>query len=279
MFSDMRTRAFSILALLSLLVLASAMPANAAQKPIPGIKKTPEFRALQRFVTFLETKVEVPTSEAQKGTYKIKLKTRRTSANLKSTALYNRRITRLSKRDDKKQRNQIRQIRSNQKARVTNLTTALNTRLDRLDAKEEAAVGRVNGEYAGRIGSLTRKRAILQERLDRATDPAKRTKISNKITEVQTQINKLVSARQAAANDVVARYDDREAEVKDLFATRIDNVQDAGRRAVARAKRAYERLYRNEIAAAKQLKAGQFALITAQRDLGAGYIEQMPPIS
>jgi hypothetical protein len=276
MFSNMRTRAPFVLVLVSMFALVSAMPAQGAKQPVPGIKKTPQFRALERFVTFLGTRAEVPTSEAQKGAYRIKLKTRRTSANLKATALFNRRIDRLSKRDDKKQREQIRQIRSNQKIRVNNLRAALNVRLGRLENEAQAAVARVNDSYDERIGSLTRKRNILQERLDKATEPARRNKISGKIEAVQAQINKLVGERQSEANDEVARYEGRKAEVNELFSARIDNAQDAGRRAVAAAKRAYERLYRKEIAAAKSLKAGEIAIITAQRDLGAGYIDRMP---
>ncbi|MGK2931235.1 MAG: hypothetical protein ACSLFD_00405 [Solirubrobacterales bacterium] len=274
----MRTRLLSTLALLSLIVLASAMPANAAQAPIPSIKKTREFKQLKTYVNFLQVKRNTPASNAQKGVYKAKLKTRRTSANLKATALYNRRILRISKRDDGKQRRQIRQIRHNQKIRVAGLTSTLNTRLARLNASENAAVDRVNAGFNAKINPLSRKRAILQKRLDKTTNPVKRTKISGKITQIQRKLNSLVNARQASANAVVDRYNARANTVKNLITARIARVQASARKQVRQAKAAYKRLFRQQISAAKQRKAADVTLITAQRDRGAGFIEEMPPV-
>ncbi len=275
----MRTRLLSTLALLSLIVLASAMPANAAQKPIPGIKKTREFKQLKTYVNFLQLKRNAPTSNAQKGVYKAKLKTRRTSANLKATALYDRRILRISKRDDDQQRRQIRQIRHNQSIRVTNLNNTLNARLGQLNAAEDAAVDRVNAGFNAKINPLSRKRTILQKRLAKTTNLVKRTRITKKIAQIQRKLNTLVDSRQVSANAVAARYNGRANTVKNLFTARIARAQASARKQVRQARSAYKRLFRQQIGAAKQRKAADITLITAQRDRGAGFIEQMPPLN
>ena len=274
----MRTRLLSTLALITLMLFGAAT-ANAAQRPIPSIKNTPEFRSLKTYVNFLGLKKNTPTSNAQKGVYKAKLKGKRTSANLKATALYNRRITRISKRDDSKQRSDIRRIRHNQKIKVANLNTTLNTRLDRLNAAQNAAVDRVNAGFAAKINSNTRKRNILQKRLNNTTNPVRRTKINNKIIAVQRKLNTLINARQDSANAVVARHNARGNAVKNIFTARIAKAQASARKQIRQAKAAYKRLYRAAIGAAKQRKAADVTLITAQRDRGAGFIEQMPPIS
>jgi len=274
----MRTRLLSTLALITLMLFGAAT-ANAAQRPIPSIKNTPEFRQLKTYVNFLGIKKNTPTSNAQKGVYRAKLKGKRTSANLKATSLFNRRITRISKRDDDSQRRDIRRIRHNQKVKIAKLNNVLNTRLARLNAAQNAAVDRVNAGFSARINSNSRKRDILQKRLNKTTNPVKRTKINDKIIAIQRKLNSLINARQASANAVIARYNARGNNVKNIFTARIARAQASARKQIRQAKAAYKRLYRAAIAAAKQRKAADITLITAQRDRGAGFIEQMPPIN
>jgi hypothetical protein len=274
----MRTRLLSLLALLSLFALASALPASAAQSPIPSIKKTREFHQLKTYVNFLQLKRNDPASRAQKGVYKAKLKSRRTSANIKANSLFNRRITRISKRDDNEQRLQIKQIRHNQKLRVADLNNTLNSRLSRLAVGENAAVDRVNAGFAAKINPLTRKREILQRRLNKTTNPVKRTRISNKINSIQRKLNRLTDARQTTVNTVIDRYNARAASRRNVFTARILKVKAAARKGIQQARSAFKRLYRQEVAAARQRKAADITLITAQRDRGAGFIEQMPDV-
>ncbi len=272
----MRTRLLSSLALITLALFGFASSANAAQKPIPSIKSTPEFRQLKGFVSTLFAKRNVRTTNARKGAFKTTLKTRRTKANLKATALYNRRDLRISKQDDKKERRAIKQVRDTQKVRIARLNGSLNDRLGALNAKQNLAVGAINAKYANRIDPLSRKRVILQKRLAKTTNAAKRTRIARKITAVQRQINSFVNARQAAVNAVAARYNVRAANVKDLFAGKFANVRAAAKRQITQARSAYRRLYRQQLAAARQRKSAEVSLITTVRDRGAGYIEQMP---
>lgn len=275
----MKTRLLSTLALFSLIVLGAASPATAGKRPIPGIKKTPEYRTLKRYVNFLGTKRDVPATNNRKATYRLKLKAKRTDANLKAKALYNRRITRISRRDDDKQRRVIRKIRHNQKVRVTRLTASLNVRLGKLNAKQAIAVSRINANFAPRIDSLVSKRTKLQKKLAKAKRPARRAAIIVKINKVQRKINRIVDKRQAAVNSVVARYDGRARSVKSLFTARINNVRKSARSDVRQAKRAYKRLYRDDIRSAKQRKRGEIDLITGLAARGSGYISQMPPIA
>ena len=192
----MKTRLLSALALLTLIAVAFASPA-AAQQPIPNIDQTQPYKALKRYVGFLDSKRSVPASNEKKATFKLNLANRRTKANLKAKSLYTRRITRISKQDDNKQRRQIKLIRQAQKAKVADLNTNLANRLASLRAKENTAIARVNAKYSSRIDSLTNKRNILRKRLDKTTNPAKRDKITIKINATQKQINKLVNSRNA----------------------------------------------------------------------------------
>jgi len=273
----MKTRLLSTLALLSLIVLAFASPA-AAQKPIPNINSTAPYKALKRYVEFLNSKRAVPTSTEQKGVYKISLSGKRTKANLKAKALYNRRSIRISKQDDNKQRKQIKLIRQAQKEKIADINANLASRLASLRAKENSAISRINAEYDSRITSLTNKRTILQKRLDKATSAAQREKITLKINATQKQINKLANSKQADLQVVETKYDGRISNLNDLFAAKIQRAKDSSAAQIQQAKNAYKKLYRQQLAAAKQKQASEISLITDLSNRGLGYIAEMPPI-
>lgn len=273
----MKTRLLSSLALVALFVLALASPA-AAQKPIPPIKQTAEFRALKTYVATLFEKRSTPATPSRKATYKAKLSTKRTAANQKAKRLYAQRVNRISKQDDNKQRRQIKAIRQNQKSQVAALNVSLSAKLATLSTKEDAAISRINGNYASRIDPLVRKRAILRKRLDKTTNPVKRDRLTIKINSVQKQINVLVNARQSDTNVVVTKYNGRIANVKELFGTKIARVKASAKNQIAQAKLAYKRLFREQLAEAKEKQKDEIELITDVRDRGAGYIVDMPNV-
>ncbi|MDQ2700423.1 MAG: hypothetical protein M3Y23_03735, partial [Actinomycetota bacterium] len=173
----MKTRLLSSLALLSLMVLAMASPA-AAQKPIPPIQQTAQFKGLKRYVNTLAEKKNKPATPARKATFRTKLSTKRTAANQKAKALYNQRVNRISKQDDQQERRQVKSIRQNQKQQVNSLNDKLNSKLSSLGVKEAAAIARINSTYANRIDPLERKRAILRKRLAKTTNPVKRERLA-----------------------------------------------------------------------------------------------------
>ena len=273
----MKNRLLSSLALIALFVLASASPA-AAQKPIPPIKQTAEFRALKTYVGTLFEKRSTPATPARKSEFRTKLAGKRTAANQKAKRLYTQRVNRISKQDDKKQRRQIKQIRQSQSSQVAALNDSLDGKLATLGSKEDAAISRINGNYASRIDPLVRKRAILRERLNKATNPVKRENLTIKINSVQKQVNVLVNARQSDTNVVVTKYNGRIANVKDLFGTKIARVKASAKSQIARAKLAYKRLFKEQLAEAKAKQTDEIELITDVRDRGAGYIVQMPNV-
>lgn len=273
----MKTRLLSTLVLLPLIVLASAAPA-AAQKPIPNIKQTQPFRALKSYVGFLEAKRAVPANSETKATYKVSLSGKRTKANLQAKSLYNRRVVRISKQDDNKQRRQIKLIRQAQKMKVSGLKSDLASRLSSLQSKENTAIARVTDSYGSRITSLTNKRTILQKRLDKTKAPAKRDKITIKINAVQKQINVLVNAKQADLNVIETKYNGRSANLNDLFAAKIQRAKDSSARQIKQAKNAYKKLYREQISAAKEKQTNEISLITDLSNRGTAYIVEMPNI-
>ncbi len=274
----MKIRSVFLAILLTLTAVAVAGPI-AAQAKVPGIKTTPEYKTLKRYVGTLQAKRNTPASPAKKTTFRTNLATKRTAANTKVKLLYNRRILIISKRDDNKQRRAIKQIRQNQKSDVNSLKARLVNKVNILQDKSAAAVARVKAPYAVKIQKFANKRAILAKRLKKTTNPAKRIKIQDKISSIQRKINTLSAQSQDAANAVSNKYNARIVAVNSLYSAKISNVKARAAADIQQAKAAYKRLYKDAISATKELRSNEFELVTSLRDRGAGYIDQMPPVA
>ena len=274
----MKIRSVVLAILLTLAAVFAAGPV-AAQAKVPGIKTTPEYKTLKRYVGELQAKRNTPATPAKKTTFRTNLAAKRTAANTKVKLLYNRRILIISKRDDKKQRRAIKRIRQVQKSEVLSLQARNVDKVNALQDKAAAAVARVKAPYAVKIQKFANKRAILAKRLKKTTNPAKRIRIQDKIASIQRKINTLSAQAQDAANAVSNKYNARIVAVNNLYDAKIANVKARATADIKQAKSAYKQLFKDAIAATKELRTNEFELVTSLRDRGAGYIDQMPPVA
>lgn len=273
----MKTRLLFTLVLLPILALVAVAPAS-AQQPIPGIKNTAEFRSMKNYVSNLSTKRNIPASTTRKSKFRSTLKTKRVKANAKAKSLYKRKVVRISKQDDNKERRQVKQVRQAQKSAITGLKADLASRLGSLRAKQAAAIARASASFNSRIQPLSNKRRILQKRLDKTKNPLKRNRITLKINSVQRQINTLVNARTSKANEVKSKYDLRIGNLNDLYDARVQKARASAAKQIQQARNAYKRLFREQLATAREKKSNNIELITNLRDRGAGYIDAMPNV-
>lgn len=272
------TTKVKLLASVSLLLVAVfglAGPAN-AKSPIPGIKKTAEYRSLLSYVDFLKGKKSTPASSSQKETYRNNLSNRRLKANGKVKKLYNRRLARIESRDDRAERRQIKRTRQTQKRRVAKLNREKGQRINDARATYQAKVNSANAYYSGSIASKVRKKRILRSKLNRTTNPIKREVLVAKIEAIGPKIRKLKAARNNQINQAAGAYQRRVDRVNSSFATRIAGAKRFYKSIVRRIKRDWRETYRRDIRSAKQLRDDQFSLVTNLRNRGSGYIDQMP---
>ena len=79
MFSTMKIRSVFLAILLTLVAVAVAGP-TAAQAKVPGIKSTPEYKTLKRYVSTLQAKRNTTAPPARKAAYRSELASKRTAA-------------------------------------------------------------------------------------------------------------------------------------------------------------------------------------------------------
>lgn len=270
-----KVKLFASITLLLVAVLGLAGPAT-AKSPIPGIKKTAEYRSLLSYVNFLKGKKATPASSGQKQTYRNNLSNRRLKANGKVKKLYNRRLARIESRDDRAERRQIKRTRRTQKRRVALLNSEKGQRINDARATYQAKVASANAYYSGSIASKVRKKRILRAKLNRTTNPLKREVLTAKIEAIGPKIRKLKGARNNQINQAARAYQRRVDRINVSFASRIASTKRFYKSIVRRIKTDWRETYRRDIRSAKQLRDNQFSLVTSLRNRGAGYIDQMP---
>jgi hypothetical protein len=272
----MKRSALFLSLVLSIAFAASgASPATA--KPVPGIKQTAQYRVLLGFVNKLESKKRVPATPARKATYRRGLASKAAPAKRQVKSLFLRRSKRVKSRDDAEQRNQIRNIRTNQKRQVSALKSVLASKLADLQDDYNAAVSRTNARFAPTLNPLLRRRAILKRQLANTIRPAKRERIRRAIRKAQVKINRVIDQRQAATDVVTARYQARISAVDAKFEARIRTARSRGQQLVLQARRAWQETYRVDYERLKERRSTEFSLVKRLRERGSGYIAAMPP--
>lgn len=217
-----------------------------------------------------------PATTQQKAQFRSRLTQRKNAANAKAKSLFKLTVNRIKKKDDAQERQQIKQIRQNQKSQVTALNASLSAQLQTIAASEDAAVDRANARFNRRINPLARQRAALRRQRAMTRNPVQRNRLTRKLEVIQNELNALVRSRQAAVNAVETRFNSRAAAAKDKFANRIQQVKARAKRQILQARRAWMTLFREEFADAKERRADNLELVRDLREAGAGYIQQMP---
>ena len=271
----MKTKTIALLIPFIAAGLFFAGPAQ-AQKPIPGIKKTAEWRSLESYVTTLQGKVSTPTTETQKQTYRTNLGNRRLKANAKVKALYQRRLTRITSRDQKKEQRQIAQIRANEKNKVNQLKNDRAARLATARATIDSKVASIKASYAASLDSARSNLRRLKTSLARTKDPFRRQVILQRIDTVQNQIDQLRSQQRQKIDDARSRHRAKVAQIRSAYADRIASSRDYYDSLVVTVKNTWKKLYREDVQQIKQRRTSEYQLVTNLRDRGAGYIDQMP---
>lgn len=270
-----RIKKLSLAFLLPVLLIALAGEAS-AQQPIPGIKKTAEYRSLLSYVNFLQTKRSTPASSSQKQTYRTNLTNRRLKTNNKVKKLYNRRLARIENRDNRAERRQIKKVRQQQKRRVAQLNGEKAERIGEAGAVYQAKVNQINANYAGRIDSKVNKKRRLRAKLNRTTNPIAREVLLTQIEALGPKIRKLKGARQRQFNEAASRYRAKVDGLNARFAARIAGTKRFYKSLVRQIKDNWRKTFREDVRAAKSKRDSEFSLVTQLHNRGAGYIDQMP---
>ena len=263
------------------LIIASALllglvgSAN-AQKPIPGIKSTPEYRSLLKYVNSLQTKKSTPATPAQKTAFRNNLSGRRAKANAKVKRLNTQRLARIKKQDDAAERRQIKGVRQQQARTVAQLNRAKGERIAQAATAYRLSVDRTNSNYSGRIASKSAKRKRLKSKLNRTTNPIAREVLIAQIEALGPKIKSLKAARKKQLDQAASGYQSRVDGLNQRFTAKVDGAKSFYKGLVRRIKDNWKKTFREDLKAAKSRRDSEFSLVTRLKDRGTGYIDQMP---
>jgi hypothetical protein len=221
----MKTRTIAILIPFIAAGFLMTGPAQAKQ-PIPGIKKTAEWRSLDSYVGFLQGKVSTLTTETKKATYRSNLGNRRLKANAKVKALYQRRLQRITTRDQAKEQRQVDRIRANEKRKVNGLKNSRDARLSTARATIDAKVASIKFTYAASLSQARGNLKRLRKNLARTNDPFRRQVILQHIDTVRQQISQLTTQQGQKIDDARTRHRAKVAQIRNAYASRIANSRN-----------------------------------------------------
>jgi len=269
----MKTRLLTLV-LLPILALALVAPSVQAA-PVPGIKSTPQYQALQDYIQVLKSKENDNASAAKKSSYRSKLGRKEAKAKNKARNLYQERLVRVRQLDDK-QVAQIKRIRQNRRDQVASLKSGLSSQLNALNSDENAAINREQSRFNNKVDPLTKEKAKLTKKLNKATKPAKRNDLNQQINSIQRQINTATLSKQNDLKAIQTRYNGKVETAKENYANRIQRVKATAQRNVNQAQAQKREIIKEAKENAVNKRQADFAKINALSARGRGYIDSMP---
>lgn len=273
----MKTRTFfaASLSILALTGLGLATQAS-AQKPIPGITQTSQWKSLKAYVNTLQAKRNTPATSTQKANFRSRLSTKQNATNQRVKQLYAQSLNRLKAKDSAKERAAIKKVRQNQSRAVAELKASLAARLGVARNTYSRAVNKIQDRYSFRITSEQRNLKKLRRNLARTTDPLQRQLILSKIDVVKRELSQQKKAR---SNDLAQANDYYQSQVRTItlrYDNRIVNTRAYYKSLVRQVKASWKVIYDNDVAAAKSKRTKEFSLVSGLKARGTGYIDQMP---
>jgi hypothetical protein len=274
----MRNRSFfpTIVVLLSLFVGLGLVSHASASQPIPGIKKTAQWRSLLSYVDVLEGKKNTPATPAQKSSFRNRLNTKQAAANARVKTLYNQRINKITALDAVRERSQIKKVRQSQAKAVAELNASLSARLAVAADAYSDAVRKVKDRFSFRLSSEQANLRKLRKNLSRTTNPFQRQLILQRIDVVTNEIKQQKKAQKKSIDKQTSIYQSKTAFINERYAERIASTKKFYKAQVRKIQTLWKVIYADDVAKIKSQRAKEFTLVTRLRNRGNGYIERMP---
>lgn len=271
-----RTLFAASLSILALAGLGLATAQVSAQKPIPGITQTAQWKNLKAYVNTLEARKNTPATATQKANFRARLSTKQTATNQRVKQLYAQALNRLKARDSAKERAAIKKVRQNQARAVADLKASLAARLAVARNTYSRAVNKIDDRFSFRIASEQRNLKKLRRNLARTTNPLNRQLILSKIDVVKRELSQQKRARANALADATDNYQSQVRAVTLRYDRRIVSTRAYYKGLVRQVKASWKVIYNDDVAAAKSRRTKQFLLVSKLKARGIGYVDQMP---
>lgn len=266
-----------LLRALPLLCLLLVAPVAEAQKPIPGIQQTSQWKSMKNYVAFLESRESTPVTPEQKTIYTNTLASRQMAANNRVKQLYGQALNRIRNRDQRAEKKQIGKIRAAEQQKLADIR-------NRRSAKLAAEKSRFNKQTRGIAARFDRQKSSWQRQLQqlrrnlrRTNNPFRRQVILARIDTVtenlqtvdrqeKIQMQKAKRAHRQKADSIRNRFQKQSLQAQAYYQSLVGEVQNA-----------WKKIYRDDVQAARTNRQRQFGLVSSLRAEGNQYIANMPP--
>lgn len=267
---------FTRLLLLALPLFLVAVPAAEAQKPVPGIQQTAQWKSMKQYVAFLQSQSSTPASQAQKEVFTSTLAAKQTATNNRVSQLYSQKINRIQARDQRAEKKQIRKIRAQEKSGLAQIQRERSARINKEKARWSAQQASTRASYALQITTAQNTISKLRRNLRKTNNPFARQVILARIDAAQNTVDRLRNNQQRTLQKQRAAYKENLSSIRSLYALKLSSARNHYDNLVREVQTTWKKLYKSDVRAAKSNRQRQFQLVSSLRQQGNTAIAAIP---
>jgi hypothetical protein len=264
--------------LILLLPLVTLLIAPGAGAAIPGIEKTPAYKNLKNYVTFLQSQSTVPVTDEQRAAYQADLERKKAKALQKVEALYGQRRT---KKINTYKRNLKKAIKTINKSKKKNLAAALANYKQKIsddNAVYQGALQRIYAKYDGKIARVQQKIKKTKKQLKKATNLLKIEILETRLEALRSQKDSLINFRASAKRIALNNYKEIIREDTAAYNRKVNRIKRRAERNINKQKKTRKRNKNSSLANIKTRKTKETALVDSLAKKGQVAINAMPAI-
>ena len=267
-----------LISLLSVFALTATQAS--AQKPIPGITATAQYKELQRNVNVvLASKKDTPVSANGRQKYRNGLNARTTNVYNRIRSLTTQRYNRTKKQNMNQMKRANQKVKAQSKKQLNKINAQYKANLDADERAYHAAVSAIQRSYAPQTNRYRSQITNLKRRLAKAKNPVVRADIQDQITKAQFALSRVLDRQNDDISEAKRRFD---AEDRDDLAARnraVRKLNQATAARLAQVRNTYRQKYQARSAQVSAKNQSERSLTAQLHARGEGFIEDMPPVS
>ena len=268
------------LRILPVVVLGALLfaPVSEAQKPLPGIQQTAQWKSMKQYVVFLQSQSSTPASQEQKQTFTNNLATKQAATNDRVRKIYSQAIQRIVNRDQRAEQKQIRKIRSQEKGRLAEIRANRSARINKEEARLQSKDAAVEALYGAKIASAKSTIAQLRRNLRKTTNPFARQVVLARIDAAQNSVTRFRRSQSRELQQNKAQYKDNLQSIRQSYALKLSLTRSHYDGLVSEVQNTWKTIYRDDVRAAQTNRQRQFQLVSGLRQQGDAAIAAMPVV-
>jgi hypothetical protein len=263
-------------AILGLLAASFLLLAPSASAAIPPLSDTGEYKALQNFVTFLESQAGVETSAGIKDSYQLDLQQRVTAANNRAEVLFDRRKTLARNQVNSNRKKEVRKVRNKERKNLAKAQAVRQKRVREAKQQYRRAAAKIERRYGAKIRSLRKQIANLQRQQNQTRNPRKLAIIEDRLAQARVLIQNNIEDQRSAANKAQRQQRRAIKSARQRYAQISKKIETSADRQAQRLVNKYQQRWEQRLASIQARRSNDLGAVESLEIAGENALEAIP---